>query len=432
MTPKGDVARSKREWARASLAILGAGLLALVLAGCGIADAIRGVGDQIESSTDQAVGVLDSAIGTLAGSSSDWQVVLQDAMDQLSDEAQSTIRNEISNVLNRGIAAVSLNVRCDVDFLRLRVRQDLMRIRARLLGGEVEIQPVFCDIVPAAIDMSLEPNRRNLLEFFGFDFDAEPSMQIFLMSGGSLVDVSNHLDRPSHYHMTLNLGSTGVALSSSSQRLIVRWEDSDLSSIAVLQPFIPACREDVQRIAPDPITLIPPLVRGDAEFSGNGPEILVRLGLTQTPERIDATITMRAEETESDWTTADGTITRTIYTAPSGWAIQALVGETESADGYIDDDHAEETLFPAGPAHRFVVTGDGEDDDVGRHTKVDVFFEDLQVELVEVGDCVPPTALRLVDLQGLLSPTARTRFGEFLRPVILPGDLLAPTIAPGP
>jgi len=270
-----------------------------------------------------------------------------------------------------------------------------------------------------------------LLEFFGSDFDAEPSMQVFLVNSGQLVDVSSQLDRPSHYHMTLNLGSSGVALGPASQRLIVRWQDADISTIGILQPFIPACRESVQRIAPDPITLIPPLVRGDAEYSGNGPEIFVRLVLTQMADRIDATITMRAEETESDWTTADGTITRTIFQPPSGWAIQALVGETESADGYVDDDHAEETLFPAGPAHRFVITGDGEDDDVGRHTKVDVFFEDLQVELVEVADCVPPRALRLLDVQGLLSTSARARFSELLTPVIVPGDIL-PQVAPSP
>ena len=422
---------SKREEGRGVIVFAGIWLIALALSGCGLVDSIRGLTDVAESSTDQVVGVLDSAIGTLAGSSADWQVVLQDAMDQLTDEAQSTIRNEISNVLNRGIAAVSLNVRCDVDFLRLRVRQDLMRIRARLLGGEVTIQPVFCDIVPAAVDMSLEPDRRNLLEFFGSDFDAEPSMQVFLVNSGQLVDVSSQLDRPSHYHMTLNLGSSGVALGPASQRLIVRWQDADISTIGILQPFIPACRESVQRIAPDPITLIPPLVRGDAEYSGNGPEIFVRLVLTQMADRIDATITMRAEETESDWTTADGTITRTIFQPPSGWAIQALVGETESADGYVDDDHAEETLFPAGPAHRFVITGDGEDDDVGRHTKVDVFFEDLQVELVEVADCVPPRALRLLDVQGLLSTSARARFSELLTPVIVPGDIL-PQVAPSP
>jgi hypothetical protein len=412
------------------LACAGAALIGLALSGCGLADAIGGIADTVEDSADQAIAVLDSAIGTLANSSADWQVVLQDAMDQLTDEAQSTVRNEISNVLNRGIAAVSLNVRCDIDFLRLRVRQDLMRIRARLLGGEVEVQPVFCDIVPAAVDMSLEPDRRNLLEFFGFDFDAEPAMQVFLMNGSTLVDVSNHLDRPSHYHMTLNLGSAGVALGPSSQRLVVRWQEADLSSVAILQPFIPACREDVRSFSPSPITLIPPLVRGDPEFSGNGPEVFVRVVLTQTPERIDATITMRAEETESDWTTADGTITRTIYQPPPGWAIQALVGETESAIGYIDSGHDDETLSPAGPAGTFTIVGDEEGDDVGRHTRVDVAFESLQVELVEVADCVPPNALRQLDLQGLLSPSARTRFGDFLLPGIRPGEILLPTLVP--
>jgi len=399
---------------------------AWLLSGCGLVDAIRDLGRTASSATDRALAVLDDAIDTLADASADWQVVLQDALDQLTEEAQSTIRHEVNDVLQRGIAAVSLNVRCDVDFLRHRVRQDLLRIRAAILGGEVPIEPVFCDVVPAAIDLSLPPDRRNLLEFFGYDFDAQPSVQVLLEQGGGTIDVSSHIDLPSHYHMTLNLGGSGVQLSSQSQRFVIRYGDRDLHTIGILQPFVEVCEQSTVRNSPSPITISPPLVEGDSEYSGHGPRITVTTTLLVSPSEIRALISMRARETKSDWTTADGVLEQTIYTAPSGMNILRLVGETYSEHTYTDSDHQPQTVFPGGPAHHYVIMGDGEGRDVERHTKTDVFFEDLQVDLVETGNCVPAMTFRTLQLQGALSEALQSRLIDRVR--ILEG--LLPEIGP--
>ncbi|NJN23344.1 MAG: hypothetical protein HC810_01655, partial [Acaryochloridaceae cyanobacterium RL_2_7] len=44
---------------------------------------------------------LNGAIDALERNSADWQSVLQDTTEQLTKDAQSTVRNEIANLLNR-------------------------------------------------------------------------------------------------------------------------------------------------------------------------------------------------------------------------------------------------------------------------------------------------------------------------------------------
>jgi hypothetical protein len=80
-------------------------------------------------------------------------------------------------------------------------------------------EPALCNIVPLAIDASLVPDRLRWLEFYGYDFDTTP-IQVFLQDTDYRYDVSQFLQMPTHYHLTLNLGSTGVPISPKSQKLI--------------------------------------------------------------------------------------------------------------------------------------------------------------------------------------------------------------------
>src|SRR5690606_17636602 len=126
-------------------------------------------------------------------------------------------------------------------FIGVRVRQALIRLRARLLHQPIPpVEPALCAVVPGAIDMALEPNRRTKLEFFGYDFDTTP-IKVTLHNTDGTVDVSDDLDRTTHYHMTLNLGANGVPLSSKSNRITLEWEGKVISSIAVIQPETPVC-----------------------------------------------------------------------------------------------------------------------------------------------------------------------------------------------
>lgn len=72
-------------------------VLVLLLSGCGININLPGLQDQIAKTN----GILTNAINALGNQSADWQFILQDTVNKLTDSAQSTIRNEVSNTLQR-------------------------------------------------------------------------------------------------------------------------------------------------------------------------------------------------------------------------------------------------------------------------------------------------------------------------------------------
>jgi len=69
------------------------------------------------------------------------------------------------------------------------------------------------------------------------------------------------------------------------------------------------------------------LLGGDREFDGHGPEIWAWIKLeVVNKKQIVATVYMHARETVSDWSETEGTWTKTLYTAPSGYEIIDILG----------------------------------------------------------------------------------------------------------
>ena len=127
----------------------------------------------IETPLDKAIDAVDRLSALLERNSDDWEAIAERVLDELPVEARSLIDHEVNNVIQRGIAASGVEFRCDVDFLRNRVREDLYRLKAELLHRKgVNVQapartPVFCHTVPEVV----EPGT-SWLTFYGDDFDA--------------------------------------------------------------------------------------------------------------------------------------------------------------------------------------------------------------------------------------------------------------------
>lgn len=390
--------------------------LPVIIAGCSIGEKIDRVTDTVSDVTGNTVAALDDAIDALDRNSSSWQTVLQQTTDKLTTDTQSTVRNEVSDLLSRSVAATGTELRCNVDFIGSRVRQALSRIRARLLHQSVPpVEPALCSVVPPAIDMALDTSRRNKLEFFGYDFDTTP-IKVLLHSKSGATDVSSKLDRLTHYHMTLNLGSNGVPLSNASDRLTLEWENRPISSIAVIQPSTPVCEE---KILNPPFTseatmpYTPPHTRGDRDFSGNGPEVWATGEWINKGTHVDFRLWMKAKETKSDWTTAEGTHTIEAYfPAPSGYRIDSIVGNTKSSIHYVDTDHNDDQQGggPSGPVKRFTFRGDRSGDDAGSYTSVNVEFNPLVVKLVQIANCAPASAVKSLEIKNLIAPGTLRRF----------------------
>jgi hypothetical protein len=218
---------------------------ASLLASIFIVFSLISCGKDVLKTGKQAVATLDKAINSLQSESTNWRQVLEETRDKLTDETQSTIKNEINNLISNGIAATGIEVRCNTDFVRNRTRQELIFIRNRLaekvkvsLLPESILEPVVCQVAPTSIDLRLPPNRRNELRLAGYDFDKNNIVVKLLDDKGQEVDVTSKLAQPTKYLLTLNLSpNRGIPLSEASDKIIVRGAKTGtlISEINVLQ-----------------------------------------------------------------------------------------------------------------------------------------------------------------------------------------------------
>ena len=406
-------------------------LMILSITGCDMKDKIDDKIDDainvIEDSMQSTESILNDAIDMIDRNSNAWQEAIREAQSKLTSDTQSTIRNELNNVLQRGVAATGAEFRCNTDFIADRVGASLQRILARITGQNVP--PVIsgiCNVVPLAIDRSLIPERLKSVEFYGYDFDAS-NIKTKLLNGQSLSDISRHLSRPTHYHMVLNLGGNGVALTDRSQKIKLISGSTLLSEIPIIQESTPLCQTKIVTIDSSstppitpitPITYMPPHTKGDKDFFGHGPSIVSRVKLYKNDSKLKVRLYMRAREAERDWTTAEGSKVYTFYTPPIGWKIESIVGDTFTSHDYRDSGFTND-LFNMGPGElvkRIVYRGDRRGKDAGVFTQMTVTFNPVSVKLVQTQDCVSPNALRQLQNKNLISP-AKLRAIRSLRPL---------------
>jgi len=138
----------------------------------------------------------------------------------------------------------------------------------------------------------------------------------------------------------LSLGVTTLALG----MLAV---PTSASAVPSQQPGIQVIVTIAERRIPAVNRFIPPLVRGDSDFGGHGPDVratatLVGIGTN----RLSVRLFMEAVETQSDWTTARGTSANyLIYTAPAGNCIRSVTEGTFDELRYLDSNWAVD-IFP--------------------------------------------------------------------------------------
>jgi hypothetical protein len=207
--------------------------LIATISGCGIKK-------EVQDTRNVAVSVLDDSIQKMSRQSDGWKTVLEETRDKLVKEGQSTLANEVSNVISRASSDAGIEVKCSVDFLRDRSKEELVKLRATITKEKLELKPVFCNPTPNSIDMNLSPERRNVVEISGYNLTTE-NIKVSLLDSkaNTKVDVSSHLSNPSGYLLTLNLASNGVPLLPSSDKIIFDLPNAGSRSIGISQPVAP-------------------------------------------------------------------------------------------------------------------------------------------------------------------------------------------------
>lgn len=170
------------------------GLLILVLiisvSGCSLISSINSAVASFDIRAADAIHSLDNAIARLAEESADWQVIVTNLEEEISEDVQSTIRNEVQDVTRTAILLAGSEFRCNAEFMRIRLRRELIylrnsitqRLNALLANTSFSIplipeespEPFICSVVPSAVDLSIDRVRRSKIDIYGFDLKSRP------------------------------------------------------------------------------------------------------------------------------------------------------------------------------------------------------------------------------------------------------------------
>ncbi len=235
----------------------------------------------------------------------------------------------------------------------------------------------------------------NSISAFGYDFDhLDPNgrqMELWLLRGGQYIDVSFALTLATHYEAKINLAANGVQMSLDCTLLQLRWSGEVISTLPILQPDPPQPRNITVNL--QAVTYKPPHTRGDKEFDGNGPYVEMEAWLAGAnfipggATALQARVTMFAEETEDDWTTASGfSEWQIVYNAEPGHRIISILTPTHSFGSYTDNNHSEDELCLGlgNLVECFTSIGDtGSGNDAGTATQVRVDFAPVEITVVK-------------------------------------------------
>jgi hypothetical protein len=367
--------------------------LALALtAGCGLAGQCGTESGNWRGTVERQLRDLSRDINQ---NSAAWQDLVRDAMDELPEEVRSTIRVELQNLLSRGIAETEVAFQCGVDFLGSRMAEGVEAILARFKGEAPPPRiPRFCSVVPPIVEV--QHAATTPLIFYGYNFDAATDLDVRLVdTGGIATSITSKVGRPTHYMLTLSFDPTGVVLGPTADWIELRFGGALRHTVDVAQPTLPPCRTETVPLTNLFVEHVPPLVQGDADFSGNGPTVYAQARLILQPDRIDTEVYMRAMEKRSDWTRAEGKRTYRLYpdlATPSDWRITGITGVqgllTEE-HAYTDGNHLDDSFSGQGLVRGWVFTGDTPGGEAGTETKVKIDFRTLHVQRTETQGCTP-------------------------------------------
>ncbi|MEL6674540.1 MAG: hypothetical protein AAFR61_20185, partial [Bacteroidota bacterium] len=165
------------------------------------------------------------------------------------------------------------------------------------------------------------------------------------------------------------------ALATTFRALAVSFDGNEMSRINIQKKDDVTPELRTVYITPSSFSFLPPHTRGDREFKGNGPQVRISTYLYKNSRQAYLRVYMKAEETKSDWTTAEGTSSRHyFYNAPTGWHIKKIDGQNSfpGVVEYLDTD-TQDDIFNT-TLGQFVVVGDTKGHEAGTRTGVSIKF----------------------------------------------------------
>lgn len=366
----------------------------------------KGVTDQIARANQ----IIDRAIRDIERDSSSWQSALKQVAAELPKDVQETIRVEAAQLAERSIAVTGIEFKCSVDFLANRATQNLQRLKRAITGGEMPPpEAKLCHVSPGSYDLSLDLGRRQTIVIAGYDLDQKDAngdlFQVVLIpeGGGDPIRLpETYIGRTTHYEVTINLAHAEVdhvVYGRGIVKLQLRWKGQPMSAQG--EVVVAPRRAQTRTIAPSlgNATFVPSHTgRGDRDFDTDDDEHMdvgIRVETRVADNQLLRNIYMSAHEPRDDWTTAEQESGwQVAYAPPPGWQIQSVTPLGVFENKWQINDHGPVTFSVgnAGMVQSVVIYGDGEGEEAGTKTKVEVEFNPVEIVLQEILPARDPNA----------------------------------------
>lgn len=353
-------------------------LLILICYGC------KGILDGFLAETNllrqQSIAAMDKAINEMESAPSEYARILNDLKDELVEE----VREEVITVIETATAEAQSSILCVIDAIPNRVLRNLRRIRHEFILGNQEtfqerITPVICQVVKSTIDLTKNPDTRKKIAFYGYDFLHRDSFAVYFVNANASTQIENIFFQ-SNYESIVDLSDLSDDFLSQYNYLALRYNDIELSTIPIQHDNRPPETKTVY-ITPSRFGYLAPWTYGDREFKGHGPNVVVHCKLRYNSKQVFLDVDFQAKETKRDWTTAEGNTRHYFYTAPHGWSITGIEGQTvfDNIVKYLDDDTTPEVFSTT--LGQFTIVGDTRGNDAGVDTGIESILFTYEVPI---------------------------------------------------
>jgi hypothetical protein len=352
----------------------------------------------INTTKTETINTLDFAISSLNKNSADWRQTLDQTVKQLTEDAQSILRIEVQNILTTSIALLGVELQCSLDIIGIKAKNSLEKLKARYLElPEPAARPYVCLTIPLSIDMKLDPSRRNNITITGY-FDSTDYRILLIKRTRQEVDITRFVSKTSPYILNINLGSNGIELSSSDDKIIMKTGESNIiTTINVVQPSAPNCFEGDLEVIPNETanyTLIPkrycnPCTNPDLEWGNSTVTVFYSVRLEAIGRSVYAHLNMRCNEQGGDKSYVNHYERIRIHTLPADQIALGFGQDVYFEEQYLNTLTDEpEPRNARGPVQQFLFyirTRKGID--INSYTRVNIAFNRLKIRVRQVGNC---------------------------------------------
>lgn len=355
--------------------------------------------EEFQRQVDRSVTELTAATDRINANGANIVNVLNGIKTDFPKEIHTIITNDIQNLVTTTIAATGVEFRCNVDFLRNRVKQglkntiiklkNLVAIKKKLPQQPVPaIEPTFCSCTPNVVDLNNESTKS--VQIFGYDFNNIDSLHVYASKlDGTRTEISKWIAKPNNYTLTLGVNQ-GISLSGFN-KIEMYMNNKGLYSFLIIPKTPQICKEKEWTATPVPqiLEILATACGGDDEFAGavfmhcDG-----KLDITANGDAVICKIHFTADEKDGD-THACWDREFTIFQAEAGFRVKKILTPTTFDYSYTNNHEQADPFGGSGFVEKAEFRGDHHGGDVGQWTGGTLKFVNIRMIESEIGnDCI--------------------------------------------